>query len=216
MYSLNKNYFAIPNLENCYWAGFIAADGCLWKRGDAVELSLQERDKSHLENFAKCVGYNGPIVKRKSAGSFPTKQECYRIICYHTQQWHQDLGMNFNITPCKSLTLRPPNLSSDLALAFIAGYIDGDGCINIDISRKDGIRISMLGTEGLLMWVKNIVDQISKYNYNNQGFASPRKHRNVFQYQVRGKRAADIFNVVKQLNLPTIKRKWSKFDYVPH
>ena len=42
-YATNKYYFSIPNMENSYWAGFLAADGCLWKRGDAVEIGLQER-----------------------------------------------------------------------------------------------------------------------------------------------------------------------------
>ena len=26
IYQVNERYFAAPNLENCYWAGFIAAD----------------------------------------------------------------------------------------------------------------------------------------------------------------------------------------------
>lgn len=30
-YSYNDNYFRTPNLENSYWAGFIAADGCVYK-----------------------------------------------------------------------------------------------------------------------------------------------------------------------------------------
>ena len=37
-YATNKEYFNIPTIENSYWAGFLAADGCLWKRGDAVGI----------------------------------------------------------------------------------------------------------------------------------------------------------------------------------
>lgn len=210
-YKTNKNYFNIPNLENSYWAGFIAADGCLWGRGDAVEIGLQEKDKVHLQNFANSVGYDGLITKRKTAGSFASSQCAYRIIFYGTQQWHMDLINNFNITPRKTATLQPPLLVANLALAYIAGYIDGDGCINIDKSREGGIRISMLGTENVLLWIKTILDKVSDYNYNNQGLASPCKRGNIFQYQIRGKRARDIFDAIQSLRLPVMKRKWEKF-----
>lgn len=37
-YERNDNYFSVPNLENSYWAGFLAADGGIIKDLNHTEL----------------------------------------------------------------------------------------------------------------------------------------------------------------------------------
>lgn len=206
MYTLNKHYFSTPNIENCYWAGFIAADGCLWSRGDAVEISLQETDLNHLKLLAQCVGFDGPVEKCKSAGSFPTTQCRYRLTFYKSQAWHKDLGMNFNITPRKSLTLQPPALTGKLALAFIIGYIDGDGCFSY--CKRDDLNIFTIdGTQQMLEWIKTIFDHEFPSNTLSVVRRSPKGKQYIYRFS--GERADRMKAELSKINTPKMHRKWS-------
>lgn len=204
-YATNKKYFSSPNLENSYWAGFLAADGCLWKRGDAVEVSLQAKDKGHLQCFANCVGYDGKIKKRKSAGSFHTEQDAYRIIFYGVQQWHIDLRSNFNVTPQKTKSLTYPDLNRELELAYIIGYIDGDGCFSY--CERDGLLIFVIeGNQNVLEWMKNIFDQ----EFPSEKLSSVRQKANgMFVYRFSGQRAISMRESLVKINVPKMKRKWN-------
>src|SRR5271154_2141644 len=44
----NKDTFSNLTLETCYWAGFIAADGCITDKNVLV-VCLSNVDKNHLE-----------------------------------------------------------------------------------------------------------------------------------------------------------------------
>ena len=75
---LNHNYFSIIDTPNkAYWLGFIAADGCVLeptyqvskrtgkiirKEQGALQIGLQEKDKTHLEKFQKDIKEPGQIV----------------------------------------------------------------------------------------------------------------------------------------------------------
>ena len=51
------DYFATPTMENCYWAGFIAADGCVSEKRGVLYLYQAARDV--IERFSACIGHNG-------------------------------------------------------------------------------------------------------------------------------------------------------------
>ena len=73
----------IDTEEKAYWLGFIYADGYIinsikGKTSDAFGITLQEKDKGHLEKFKKSINSNHPILTYVSA--FNTK--IYRIIIY--------------------------------------------------------------------------------------------------------------------------------------
>lgn len=209
-YNTNIHYFNVPNVENCYWAGLLAADGCVWKRGDAVEISLQEKDKYLLEELANTVYYNGKIELRKSKPGFKTNQKQYRIIFYGVKQWVKDLNKNFNIGPCKSLTFTyPDNLTTEQALSFIKGYIDGDGCI---YCRDKDIILAITGTESTLNWIKNIFDQIAPSSTNL--IASVRKYNNenCFEYRINSNRVVNICRILQNIGPVGLLRKWNKIE----
>ena len=48
---VNHDFFSKNTLKSCYWAGFIAADGCVFK--NQVRLALAEKDIDHLRLFKK-------------------------------------------------------------------------------------------------------------------------------------------------------------------
>lgn len=60
----NKRAFSKHSNSSDYWAGFLAADGCVDTKG-RVRLYLQLSDADHLEKFADFVGSNHVINRNK-------------------------------------------------------------------------------------------------------------------------------------------------------
>lgn len=152
--NINHSIFATFTKESCYWAGFIAADGCIsLKKGYTFEVNLSIKDADHLQKLAKFLNFDKIKIRKKTI--------CLR---FNSKELVSDLINNFNIVPKKSLILMPPNISNSYISHFIRGYFDGDGTIgkNIKISR-----IAILGTQKFLKWIKyNIKNNIIVGNPN--------------------------------------------------
>ena len=191
-YSINKEYFNIPTEENCYWAGFIAADGCIVYDKNILNIGLQHKDKNLLNQFIKDIGYTNEVKVYKN-------RVCVTINC---KEICNDLTVNFNITPRKSKTLCPPNLKDEKIIAyFIKGVIDGDGSIQKD-------RLAIYGTKQLLEWVKYYFDKwIPTSNYRIANVRKIQAH--LYSYKIGTKRKDFIFNKFKKLNCYELKRKWT-------
>ena len=53
-YSFKEDVWKTQTPESCYWAGFIAADGCLRKSGEncySLKTSLHIQDLDHLKKL---------------------------------------------------------------------------------------------------------------------------------------------------------------------
>ena len=48
-YSFNERFFSEDSEASFYWAGFIAADGCLYKK--TLSIGLSSKDKCHLQKI---------------------------------------------------------------------------------------------------------------------------------------------------------------------
>lgn len=208
-YHFNPSYFETPTLESCYWAGFIAADGCIHdKRHWSIKLSFKDRE--HLMKLSRCIGYNGPLYEqtRKSNLNGKTYTSSSLIISNSTKLIH-DLQTNFRIGPNKSITYtHPKGLTNEQALAFIKGYIDGDGHVKNTTKR---IRIGAVGTLETLSWIQEHFDRISPSASLNGLTAKPRKIKgcNGYYYEVAHNRAERIITILKELDTPELSRKWA-------
>lgn len=199
--NFNENYFATPNLTNSYWAGFIAADGCILtpSAGQRImAIELKAADQPHLDRMQDDIGAgtvrsHSRIIKATGAlYSGATYQLRSNKIC-------DDLGSNFNIFPRKTLTHGPPNLEGNLAHAFIAGYIDGDGSYVRHDTRP---RLSVVGTKNFLTWMLGIYD-INKIPVLRNG---------IYQVQLNGNDAINVRKSFEQLDLPLLDRKKSRWE----
>lgn len=207
-FTLNREYnkfdeffFESPNLENSYWAGFIAADGCIIEgkgRGqDKVVVSLADRDRPHLEALAEDLGEVRVYIRDRGHLQNAT-------MSISSDKMVQDLELNFNITPRKSLTLVPPtDLSDEESIAFIAGYIDGDGCYKY--SHANGRRypqIVILGTEEVLTWIRSVLCPDTKVNIKGIGGTS------VKSLSISGRKAVKANDILSRVSgIPRLKRK---------
>ncbi len=166
-YTKNDNYWNEPTVENSYWAGFIAADGNVnFNTNGAcrVEVELVYYDESILKALSDSLEYSGPIhyiPKRQSTikyGKYTGKirygKDSVRLRLCSARQYAHDLHKWYNITPAKSLTLLPPDITDpDLIRAYIFGYFQGDGSLSWDKFNKHW-RISFSGKSAVLPWIK--------------------------------------------------------------
>jgi hypothetical protein len=211
-YISHRFFFREVSVLNSYWAGFLAADGNIYEPRNAVSLGLSAHDREHLNLFLEQVGYPAGIYQ--SSQIISGKKFDYLNIQIHCAEWVNDLQVNFNIPPRKSLTLQPPNgLNHEQSLAFIIGDLDGDGSIGFYRRQfyKDSVysaeKISFSGTEALLCWIKDILDKVAPPKRNQ---AMVRKHHGIFQYQIQGTRARSILKILKSVDCPHLPRKWDK------
>lgn len=147
---LNQEYFSIPNIENSYWAGFIAADGNI--RQGLNQLSLYQSDEDVIKKFIDCLQYAGKISYRKRQNSIEYSVNITSKIIIN------NLYNIWNIHPKKSFYgLIPPSdkIDKKLALSYICGLIDGDGYIS---DRGSHLRFGVLGSKNLLIWINNITN----------------------------------------------------------
>jgi hypothetical protein len=198
---VNKNYFDVPNIENSYWAGFIAADGCINNKWNKITIALGLLDNTHLDFFSSCVNYTGKIYINTNKGL------TFSIFCVSGEkEWVDNLYKWWNITEKKSLTLEPPeNLDTECRLAFIKGLIDGDGSIGYARNLK---HISICGTYDICNYVKRTFDLLTPENNK----ADVRKNKTIFRYRISGSRTDKIFDILKALPTPELNRKWNIFN----
>lgn len=200
--SYKRNFFKVPNLISSYYAGLLAADGNVYYHKDngcQVVLGLHEDDGLHVSKFADTLGYTGNLKTYKNG-----KHNIVRLSLCKAKELARDLEANFNITPNKSLSLQPPKLAHELSLAYLIGYIDGDGCIGSyknNIGRDTTILTCVIvGTEGIVNWAKALLNLTNKVQ--DKG--------NYYRIAFNGKRALEILQHLKQISVPHLKRKWDK------
>jgi len=198
-YSTNKNFFATPGLLNSYWAGFIAADGCISK--NKLCIGLAPLDMQHVQRFVEDVSYTGKISYRENVIS----------VAISCEQYVQDLMNNFSITERKTLSLSPPNIENeDLVAAYITGLIDGDG--SISYKRPGNLCITIYGSRFILDWVKQYFEcwsSDSKYRRSNVRDCSD--GRKMSYYNICSSRAKEVYKRLSVIDVPRLSRKWSKF-----
>jgi hypothetical protein len=210
-YICNENYFAEKSLQACYWAGFISADGCIAK-DKILSIGLSIKDKILLDNFKQDICFEGPVTI--------TKQNKIIYLRINSNKICDDLANIFNIHPRKSLNHEPPiGLTEEQELAYIIGYIDGDGCISIirnRINSSNGymqnyrypISLDVCGTYIFLNWLILKLKNITETNFNGK----PRiiTNKKISKFSTQGKFAYEILLYLKNIKIKKLERKWNK------
>ena len=199
-YKVQDDYFFNPNINNCYWAGFIAADGCIQQGSKYLTFGLQEKDLYILENFKKDLQFTGIIsTTRKKMGRRVFKGNIIKInsplIC-------KDLKENFNIIPKKSLVLLPPKIVDKYYIkSFIIGYIDGDGTVD----GHHGARLRIVGTHEVLTWMSKFFNQEYQIGVKNL-----QKTRNIWVLSIHTQQAMAVLKDLYKHPVQKLERKWNK------
>lgn len=209
-HSYNRNFFSIPNPVNCYVAGFYVADGCITDNPTTrvLAMELSHLEWHQLETFKRLMEYSGSI----SDSSYAGREKMCALRLYSAYQLAADLEKNFGLTPNKTHRLPAPNLTDPhLQLCYLAGLLDGDGCVCI--SNQGRLAISYTSSSlGIIGWVKTFVESLNLDRLSDKG-GKVRKvaTANAYTYQVAGLKAIDLIHRVQKLKpegVPILDRKW--------
>lgn len=204
-YSFNELFFSEPGTLNSYWAGFIAADGCILEKkvNNLLQVELGYKDIEHLKKFKEDISFNGNIYRVKRTCNCYKEQKYSCKICISSQKICDDLANNYNITPRKTKTIKPPiHLNNINALAFICGLIDGDGCITLN---TNNVTIRCCGTLELVEWAANKINEL----INTDDNIIIQKQPGCYIFVVsKSKNILILYKQIKTINIPLLRRKW--------
>lgn len=210
LYGVNESFFEVPNLLNCYYAGFFAADGNIAKDKRHCTITLSSKDRCWLEVFKQNIEFDGPIRDFIMKGKYPSSS-----IVINSKKIAHDLEVNFNITPAKSLTLIPPNISDESLIdAFICGYIDGDGSIGLSSNngKQESLKISILGTFEMMLWIKQRINVVVGKEFGS--IVHKKTHSGkVFTLSFGDKNGRTLFLSYYDIKVPKLERKWCNEYY---
>lgn len=209
-YSYDQDFFVIPNIINCYVAGFYAADGCISDNTSTRVLSLvlSGIELEQLQKFKELFKFDGEVRPFNYSG----KQNMYGLVLYSAYKITEDLEKNFNLTSNKVYRLPPPNLIDEkLKLSYLIGILDGDGCVHISNQNKLMITYTSSSLE-IMEWVKNKIESMNLDTIRDRG-GKIRKcnHANAYNYQISGMKAISLISKAQELKkegVPILDRKW--------
>lgn len=211
VYKVNSKFFNKPNLNNSYWAGFIAADGNI-RRETVLRIKLSTRERGHLDIFSKQLAFGGKIhtyEQRSKKGTYAD----YVEMSFASKEICDDLNKHWNIVARKTYDYCMPKIQDKGLLdAFIVGYIDGDGTVEYYRKKRGIASLSMIvvGRMCVLEVFKSRFEEIlsdTSPNITKEG-SSKQLHR----LGVSGKKAVKLYKHFQSIAVPKLKRKW---DYYP-
>ena len=213
-HSHNINYWNTPTIESSFFAGFIAADGNLNSKKKVLTLSLNSKDLVIIEQFKNAVDFTGEIRTYERLKYHSTEMMSVSTLTISgCGKWYEDLKDIYNITPAKTFTLLPPNITDEnLIWAYITGFLSGDGWISNKI--KGGMRLGFVNaSEALLVWIKKQLDKkfpLCQQHTGESLYSKINKHPtgNYYQYYIEGVRAATIFDYLSNVRVPKLARKF--------
>lgn len=214
-HGVNDDFFSDYTLENCYYAGFIAADGNINKNRNKLTICLSGKDKPFLEKFSNTIKSEYKITECLSKGKHQSVS-----ITVTSEKLCNDLGKNFNIFPQKSLTITPPKIDDKSLLdAFILGLLDGDGTVSFTKKRlKDGryskrLYIGLIGTKEMVSMVKNRFEEILGETISN--LSHGKYSGNTYTIRTTDAHARKLFLHYYKIDVPKLERKWGleKYNY---
>lgn len=163
----NEIFFSYDNELSFYYAGFMAADGCIKLKDGKykqIQLALSAADINIVKRFAEHILYEGDVkeysLNSRHADGSPIKRADLQI---SSDRMFDDLH-RFGLTVRKTHTFSMPQwlIEHPLVHHFLRGYFDGDG--SAFISKPSGTRtipqvyFSTRGTEAFLTQMRNLFD----------------------------------------------------------
>jgi hypothetical protein len=184
--------------EAYYWMGFLMADGHFEEK--RLFLVLSSKDKEHVQSFAKFV--NSETEPYKTRNAFGVRFMDSIVVPKLRKKF--DIQTNKTQIPC-SFNID----NTDLFIAFLIGFIDGDGCICKNQKRPDShikIKCHSSWLSNFDLWSKRLSEltgiEVSSPKLNKQGYAVWNiTNTIVLRYLKR-----------KSLSLPVLHRKWNRIN----
>lgn len=218
IHTYDGDFFSRDTEEAFYWAGFIAADGNISKKG-TLKISLAIKDQSHIAKFKEQIKTSAPIFITKQSNKSaiidgrvlgPSIQAG---ISFRSKKIAKDL-QRFGIVSAKTYIYNIPEkiLEHKLFNHFLRGYFDGDGCFSTIKARKTNAAESKTQTiytvKEKLHWsicgTEKFINQISKWLITI-GVEPQTVHKQKNIYRIHYNRPIDVYAICNSMyNLCTV------------
>lgn len=139
-----------------YWAGFIAADGCI-RNCNNLYIGLSIVDADHLLQIQNLMGGSVLLYPKRNTVEWNIHGASEVILFLKS----------LNIVPRKTKILKPPVLKNENQIRnFIRGYFDGDGCVTTSLLKSGSLvkTVTFLGTKKMLTWISASLKKYAKTN----------------------------------------------------
>jgi hypothetical protein len=199
--NINQYYFDYPNMDNSYYAGFIAGDGYI--HGNLLDITLADKDVEILYKLKSDIACDYKITTKRAENVNWSDKVSLRI---YSKRITIKLFDVFNIGERKSFSLLPPkNLTNEQALSYIIGLIDADGWIYY--TKENYICFGICGTKEILIWINDILFKNYKISTNIRSAGK------IYKLTRTGSKAIDICKELMKVNTPhKLSRKWNKVE----
>lgn len=161
VYDVVDDFFSVIDTdEKAYWLGFIAADGCVFNRGQCFQLavSLQRRDEPHLFKLRSVLAPDSPIHDRISKNQGFAKDSPQSVLRVTSKAMFHDL-VRQGIGPRKSLIMKRWMGPATLQPAYYRGLLDGDGTWfhQPAVKRRAHCLLALIGSEASVIGFRDFV-----------------------------------------------------------
>jgi hypothetical protein len=193
-------------LNNHYWLGMLAADGCVMGNTTVV-LQLQKKDSQLLEEF--CIASKSKKLKVNSYNN-----STYNIKEYYVKFKNKEIVeylYSLGIVKKKSLIF---NYKGEINWEFFRGYFDGDGSIGLYGKNKTQGRITIVSGSPYIL--PKLQTFLAEHNIYSNVTSSIYHNRNIL-YCLSIHRQEDIFkcyNYMYNTSNSFLKRKKNKFGSI--
>lgn len=191
------------DLKWFYFLGLLMSDGHFDINANRISLWLNKKDKQIIKDISVFLGSKVKYTNNVVGIDFCLDNELFNILID-----------KYNINNTKTYT--PCNISSlkqEYLIAFIIGFIDGDGHIRYRTDSKTPVIVIKLHKS----WAENL-EFLSKHLYAY--FNILKYPKNCFVQQKQGTYASvsfgnqivikGLYDFIKKNNIPCLKRKWNK------
>ena len=195
--TLDHSCFSVLTEQSLYWAGYLMADGCVYK--NQVVLGAKEADGEHLHRFLAFAGSNAAITPSCRNG-YPQLQ-----VRVYSDEIARDLA-KLGVVPRKSLTAKAPNRIA-ARLEFWRGVFDGDGSLGIYADRRKtpprrAARLNLVGSQFLLEQFRTF---LARNGVKSKAKVRSKKPHNHFTFDLEGRAAVQAVRLLyadSSLHLP--------------
>jgi len=169
---IQRDYFSnITISQQAYLLGLLAADGSISSNRSrySICLALKRSDEELVLRFRDTVAPNAVI-------DYDRHLVRVRVGC---KEMVADLA-KYNVVPRKSYSYTwPQKLPNELAMPFLLGYFDGDGCLSVHASGR--LQWSLLGCEEFL-WAAR--EHLARWSGVNLSFPAQSDKRIKHLYRI--------------------------------
>ena len=158
----DRAFFSQWTPESAYVFGFWFADGSMTQPGKGYCVSFVTKDLEHLRLLQQVMQAEQKIYARPDG--------CYTLAIGSKQMWHDLLRLGG--APAKSLVAPMPDVPQTFRRHFIRGYVDGDGSLYWDTTRRRTPRINIVGGLAFLEKLARVI-----HEETDVGIARIRTHK---------------------------------------